>query len=239
MARLTLALCLLLVPLGASAQDDEATQARALFEQGIEAYDGGDAQMAERLFRESIALRRSGSALFNLATLLEREGGDLVEALRLYEEVAEMSDVPEDVIRYSRERMADLAPRLAELVEQPSETTTTTTTTTIVTASGPDLVGPAVLLAAGGAVLLGGVATGIATAVLHGELMSACDTDGDCTQSRIDTGRALALTTDILLPVGGTVAAVGLVWLIVALAEGGDDAEVACRGGACGPRLRF
>lgn len=247
-----LGLSMALAAAEAGAQSDDYARARVLFEQGLTAADRGETDRAEQLFRESIALRRSGSALFNLARLLE-EREELVEALRLYEEVAAMDDVPPEVASLCRDRLAALAPRLAELVdegepertpdeaaaeppaEEPEEAAATgeppEPSATVDHGGSPDLLGPALLLSVGGAVLAAGTVTGSVATVWQGQLNEDCPNRmcGPDELARAEDGRALALATDVLLPLGGAVAVAGLVWLVVEVSRAGGD-DVAARG---------
>lgn len=97
---------------------------------------------------------------------------------------------------------------------------------------GPDLVGPAILLAVGGGVLAGSAVTGALVVTRDADLADRCAAGcSTADQDAIDEGRTLALVTDVLWISGATVAAAGLVWLIVAAASGGSDDARARRAG--------
>lgn len=104
------ALALLLWASPGLAQDE----ARALFERGVSAFDGGDLGEAEVLFRRSLEIRRSGAAAFNLARVLERTGR-LAEATLLFREVLTMPGVPPEIGAQVGESLARVAPRLSHL----------------------------------------------------------------------------------------------------------------------------
>lgn len=98
--------------------------------------------------------------------------------------------------------------------------------------SGDGALAPALVVAAGGAVLVAGAVLAGVTAAEHDGFTERCE--GSCPElaDEASSGRSLALATDILLAVGGTVALVGLVWLIAEVAGGGDSNASALR---CGP----
>lgn len=117
MSRVSAALLVLagtwLAAVSARAQDP-AAEARALFEQGLSAYDEGNLPRAEELFRSSLALRRSGSVVFNLAMVLEQVG-QLTEARALFGEVLADPDTPQEVTSQARAHVRAVEPRLARL----------------------------------------------------------------------------------------------------------------------------
>lgn len=219
-----------------------AEEARALFERGLAAFDAGDTEEAEALFRRSLELRRSASAAFNLATLLDQDGR-LVEALELYQEVSRAEGVPEEVMTVVRQRIAALAPRLAEELrrherappegtdpdahgdEGPSAAPTQGEARPAEPAAsgGPDLVGPAVLFGATGTVVAGLAITGGLALSIDARLADACQpTRADCDPehaSDIETGRALTIATDAMLGVAAATATAALIWMIVELAD--------------------
>lgn len=106
-------------------------------------------------------------------------------------------------------------------------------------ASGPDLVAPIVLMASGSAVLIAGVAVGIAGAF---EMKDAPTSDGP----EADSARVKGIVGDVLGGTGGVAAGIGLILLIVELAdEPGDDEATApdvgfyTEGPVIGAQLRF
>ncbi len=110
-AWLTAGALVLLLASPAAAQPGEA---RALFEQGLAAFDSGDLVRAESLFRRSLELRRSGSAAYNLANVLEQTGR-LVEARALFAEVGAMAEVPAPIAAEAARSRAALEARIARL----------------------------------------------------------------------------------------------------------------------------
>ncbi|MGE0784778.1 MAG: tol-pal system YbgF family protein [Sandaracinaceae bacterium] len=87
----------------------------------------------------------------------------------------------------------------------------------------------------GAAALIGAAVTGPLALTTESDLASMCPNDacppGVDVEGRAGTGRALAITTDVLLGVGVAALATGVI-LIFVLQEGGDEAPVAA---ACGP----
>lgn len=98
---------------------------------------------------------------------------------------------------------------------------------------------PFVVMGAGAALMVGGAITGAIALSTQSSLDSRCP-DRICPpgidyQSDASTGKALAITTDVLLITGGVAIAGGLVWMIVELSSGGSSAEAAPVSAACGP----
>lgn len=82
-----------------------------------------------------------------------------------------------------------------------------------------------IVTATGGALLVAGLATGLVSNGRYSDLedgcaMGICDAEQE---SDIDGLRRMALTTDILLAIGGVATVAGVIWLIVG--SGGDDAD--------------
>ncbi|MFK7985933.1 MAG: hypothetical protein AB8I08_07865 [Sandaracinaceae bacterium] len=102
--------------------------------------------------------------------------------------------------------------------------------------SGDATLAPAVVLAAGGVVLVTGAILAGVTAAEHESFVELCT--GSCPELADDaaSGQALALASDILLAVGGAVAVAGLIWLVVEAASGSDGSGSAfrCRASGCG-----
>ena len=84
---------------------------------------------------------------------------------------------------------------------------------------------PWAFVAIGGAALIAGAGTGIASLVIAGKVKDECGADGDTVcgpdenpvdnEGRIDRSIALANASNALLPIGGVLAAVGVVLLLV------------------------
>lgn len=218
-----------LVVTPAFAQDDEAARARVLFEEGLTAFDAGETERAEQLFRDSLAIRRSGSAVFNLATLLDREG-ELVEALALYREVTQSSGVPPEAMRIAEERIVDLAPRLAQELERSQNTEVEAPDpiiiereVTVEAPSGPNFAGPAVLFGFTGAIAIAAAVTGGMALSIDSELAAECGPQRDSCPvdvvPRVNDGRTFTIVTDVLFGVAGAAAVAAVIWLIAELVD--------------------
>lgn len=212
------------------------SEARAAFVRASELYERRAYARAEQEFRRAWELMeghpRRALILINIARCVEAQPGREREALGIYEDaLAETNALGagDASIREARqiaeERIEELNARFAAIeTNEPA------------TSSEPDVLAPIVLLASGGAALLAGVGTGVATALEHGELATACPSKRCAEEDagRIDTVRALGITTDVLLGVGAAAAAAGAVWLLVELL-GGDDSESVPAAASCGP----
>lgn len=107
--RASLLLALLLLTAPARAQE---TDARTLFQQGLAHADEGDDVRAERAFRESLAMRWSVSAAYNLALVLARHG-DFEEAATRLREVVEHGDTPAQLREQARTRLREVEAQAA------------------------------------------------------------------------------------------------------------------------------
>ncbi|HJL15745.1 MAG TPA: tetratricopeptide repeat protein [Sandaracinaceae bacterium LLY-WYZ-13_1] len=216
--------------------DASEAEAREHFEIGRRYYDLGRFQEAADEFRRAYELSGRPALLMNIYLSYRdaAEPGPAAEALREY---VRLSELPEEERRRLEARARALERRATD-GDEPADDEAPP-------GRGPDVVGPAVLLGAGGAVLLAGVGTGIATAVEHGALEDACPAQRcePAESERIDRVRALSIATDVLLPLGLAAAAAGVVWLLVELDSGGDDgtasARLTCHGLGCQLGGRF
>lgn len=162
---------------------------------------------------------RRALILINIARCVEAQAGREREALGIYEQaMAETNALAagdasiRDARQIAEERIAELNARF-EAIEESAEATAPTEIASSKEENPVDLVGPIPLLASGGAALLAGIGTGVATALEHGELATACPSKRCAEEDagRIDTVRALGITTDVLLGVGAAAAAAGAV----------------------------
>jgi hypothetical protein len=104
-------------------------------------------------------------------------------------------------------------------------------------------------MAGGGALMLGGVITGILTLGIESDLESQCDAMGRCPESARsdrDSGETLALVTDVLLIGGVVVVGVGVALFLLDDGDAGVETESPQAAAACGPdgcaaslRVRF
>jgi tetratricopeptide (TPR) repeat protein len=111
-------------------------------------------------------------------------------------------------------------------------------------AASPSIV-PYVLMGVGGAMMVGGVVTGLMASSKHGELEEQCP-DSPCDpslQDLADEGQTLALTADILLFGGLAVAATGgVLWFLDRGSARSDEpvaASMSCGLRGCGARVRM
>ena len=220
----------------ASAQETEAAptaeeaRAREHFEIGRRHYDMGSFREAAREFEAAYELSQRPALLLNVY-LSYRDAAAPLEAARALRAYLE-SGVVGEADRPNLERRLEALERQAAGSASPRP------------ASSPDVVPPALVLGSGGALVLAGIATGIATVAEHGALEEACPAMRcpEAEAGRIDTVRALGITTDVLIGVGAAAAAAGLIWLIVELSAGSPDepsATLGCGAGGCELRGRF
>lgn len=243
----------------ASAQAEGEQDARHHFRLGSAHYDSGHFAEAAREFEESYRLSRRPELLNNIYVAHRDAGnaGAAADALERY--LAEMPDVENREMLEQRlaglRRMAaanqssaatdggaeanpdDPPTRDASAeVSASHETTTDTTPDTSDGGGGGGGLSPVGFIVAGvgAAALIGGVITGSMALSTQSELESNCP-DGVCPPGYdyagpADSGRTLALLTDILIPVGVAAVAAGVV-LIIVLQDGGDESTTA--GAAC------
>lgn len=259
-------------PSTASAQTEAEEQARGHFRLGRAHYDNGDFLRAAQEFEAAFAISQHSQLLYNIY-LAYRDANvtnKAAEALKGYLEQVE--DVP---------NRAQLTARLQSLEqslanepqggEQPAPTpaadpnVTAPTAEPVATPSDPAMTAstsgtsgggkskilPIVLMAAGGALIVGGVITGVMASGKASELEERCPTMrcamGDQTGMDLQSsGTTLALLTDILIPVGVVSAGVGVVLFLLsgkkdAAAEPPPPAtaSVVCGPGMCGGAMRL
>ncbi len=225
--RASLALTALLVAAlapasAARAQLSDQERARLHFNTATSYYDQGRYPEAAAQFRESYQLSGRAHILLNVARCHELAGAYGPAADVLDEYLAAEPNAPDR--RTVETRAAQLRARA------PAASASS------VGGGGPDLLGPALVMAAGGAVAAAGVVTGILTLDTQARLEAECSPARVCDPSLrgdADTGQALAIATDVLLITGGVAVGAGLAWLLVALAGGGADDPTPTA--ACGP----
>lgn len=208
----------------ASAQQSDQDRARAHFQTGTSYYDQGRYQDAAAQFREAFQLSGRSHILLNVSRCLELAADFGPAAAALEEYLAAEPNAPDR--RTLEVRIAQLRARAPE--DQSSSAGPT--------GGGADLTAPAVFLGIGTALLLGGVATGIATMSIQSSLESSCGADRICAaelRGDVDTGRALAITTDVLLGAGVAALGLGAVWLILALGESDQEPVALTPSAAC------
>lgn len=255
--------------LPAAAQRDNQAEARSLYDAGVVAFEDGRFEAALARWQEAYDLTSLPALLYNIGTAHDRLGQAEEAATDYREYLAAVPDA--DNKNYVERRLALLeeqveaarvaAARQAELdARVDAETDTETDLGSGVQEgsgesadeaaagvqspsheSGPP-VGAIVTTAAGGALLIAGLATALVSNGRHSDLESSC-VDGLCgadAQSDIDGLRRINLTTDVLLAVGGLATLTGVIWWIVG--GGSDDdarAQVDVGLGSVSVRGRF
>lgn len=249
----------LLAGVPAAAQDGGGDEdlARGHFHLGRAHFEAGRFADAAREFQQAYDISRRAALLYNVF-LSHRDAGNLgaaIGALRQYlaeEQNIENRAALEQRLRTMEElhaRQGDRPPDGATPPPDPDEGFDRTL---------PDPIGEEprdepeagswipgwIIAAGGGALIAGGVVTGILTLGAQSDLDDRCpmrECTGDWEADR-DSGQTLALVTDVLLIGGLAVAATGA---ILALTLGGDGeaepepASVACGLGGCTLEARF
>lgn len=232
-------LALFATPARAQEGEDERS-ARHHFRLGEAHYESGHFVEAAREFEEAYRLSNRVPLLHNVYVAY-RDAGDIeraADALRRYLELAEGLD-NETVLR---QRLAAMERMIAERrardaagdTSQPDAEPEASAPATSAGGGGPSPVG-FIVAGVGAAALIAGAVTGGLALGANDELASTCP-DRVCPpgydfESTASSGAALALTTDVLLPVGAVALATGVV-LILVLQESGESASA---GAACGP----
>jgi hypothetical protein len=203
--------------------------ARGHYLMGQEHYEAARFAEAAEEFQRAYDLSHRPRLLFNLF-IARRDAGQTrqaADALRLY--IASAPDDPQ--LEVLRGRLSTLDAQLAaedararqaapddtdtgiESSVAPTELETIAPVTT--TDEGGGNAGPWVVIGVGGAVAIAAVAMAIVTSIDYGNLSSTC-TEGVCPPGTdLETGRTLALTSDILGGVGAATMIGGIVWAIV------------------------
>jgi len=232
-------------------EHDPGGEARARFQLGQALYGQGQFVEAAAEFERAHQLSGHPAMLFNafvcyrdaheipraaerLRTYLESGAAEGDEATRLYRTLELLEEraatpVPPDPQPGDPPAAPepDLDPDLVPGSPPPDE--------------GGSVLGPAILLVVGGALLAGGAVTGVMVLGRDSDLSTRCP-EGLCADDpgdEVDSGRTLALVTDGLLLGGIIAASIGLVWW---LSSGGEEeapvrATAACDTRGCGAGL--
>lgn len=235
-------------PLDMGAEDMSDEQARAHFNVGKTLYDAGRFREAAEEWEKAYELSKKDALLYNIyvAHRDASEAPKAIDALRRY--LATDAPTPEDRInlearlRAMQEAQRQQAPAPAEpapVEAAPAATAAEGGGTQAKDASKPSLV-PYVLIGVGGALVVGGVVTGIIANGKVSDIEDHCPGDrclpGYDLASARDDARVVVTLTDVLLASGIVAGGVGAVLLIV----GGDDEHatgpaprLACAPGGC------
>jgi len=220
---------------GADAADHRALQ---LYQEGEAAYTEGRYEAAVRAFTAAHRLSPRPLLLYNLANAYERLGryAEAVDALAEY-----LPDAPADERTVVQTRLDNLRARLpgAAPAEPASQEPAAVANPEPVEDAGGSsgLLVPGVALGAGGLALVGaGIAFGLLALDARASIEegSGCGSAADgrllCmagSQSTFADAELYALLADIGMIGGGAVAAVGLVLVILGVADGGESSEQA------------
>lgn len=228
--------------------EDPGPEARARLQLGTVLYEEGRFAEAAAQFERAHATSGHPAMIYN-AFLCHRQADQPHDALRTLDMyLATGAATPEERtgLQAQRDALASLVAALPEPADPPDATNPETNESTapapapapasaVAERQGPELTGPAVLLGAGAAVLVGAAVTGGLVVASDASLAERCpggrcpdDAEGD-----IASGQTLAVVTDVLWISGAALATAGLVWLLVALAEGDVDQVAQCRGAPC------
>jgi tetratricopeptide (TPR) repeat protein len=239
--------CLLAFASSASAQDPASgrdAEARALYEAGVIAYDGGHFDEALEHFQRSYELSGRTALLYNIGTAAERTRDDAL-AIQSYEAFLAME--PESPLRARVEtRLAELRERQAEAearaqAEREEEARRAEARAQADAAAqeavqaepapsearrGP---GPAIVIGAGAAVAVAGaVMLGIGLADRAAvESPSAGSSWREDVEPHYARGEALLSAGLVALPVGALAAVAGTIWQVKRGSRGDDDGGVA------------
>lgn len=212
-----------------SGDSNRIADAQAAYAEGAEAFSAGRFGEALDRFTRAYELAPRAALLYNIGTAHDRLGHD-AQALSAYRDYLEAT--PEARNReYTEARIRVLEDRVRALEEQmaaQNETAETETTQVQPTESSSGANVPAiVLLALGGAAVIGAATSGGLALAQHGELDDACPM-GACTpEHRDDLNRLdrLTRTTDVLIGLAAAAAITGVILLIVGR-DDDDDARV-------------
>jgi hypothetical protein len=204
----------------AFAQNRDA-EARRLFNEGDHLYQEGRYEEAITRFEESYALSGRALLLFNMANAYERLGryASAADALRRY-----LPSAPASETRIVENRITMLERRAAEQAAPPPVDPPPTPVLPIEeepAMSGTELAGW-IMVASGGAFVVGGVIAALLTLGPRSDLDALC-VDGTCPRAAEDAASentTLSLVADLGMFGGAAIAAAGVVLVIVAGSEG-------------------
>lgn len=209
---------------------DDVEAAKAHFAAGSAYYEQANYADAVKEFNEAYRLSKKTDLLYNIAVSYERLGdyGSAIAALQRY-----LSERPNASDRVTIETRIENLQRRRDEEEARLKAPAPPDPPEVAPAPAQPEPAPAiavppparkrgwfvpgtVVTGLGGALLLAAVGTGTRALLLHQDLEVACA--GGCPPAReadVDTGKALALTTDVLIGVGAAAAVTGAILLIV------------------------
>jgi hypothetical protein len=164
---------------------------------------------AIRLYLDAWEVVPAASILYNVAFIYDKRLDDPELAIDYYDRAATSSDADDELKAKARARIAALRLELKKPPDKPDRPDKPV--------EPPDdegsVVGPWIVTAAGGAVLVGGVAMGLIASGTEGDFHSARSADEK--RDLQSQGRTEALVADVLMGVGVAAVGVGVVWLIL------------------------
>jgi tetratricopeptide (TPR) repeat protein len=230
--------------------------ARQHFQLGRAQYESGQFRDAAASFERAHELSKRDMLWYNIY-LAYRDAGDnakAAEALRNYLTRVEQVDnrghlearlasldrlVQEEQARKEQARAEAAASGVAEPAQAAEPAATGDQPAEPPPAGESPSIVPYVLLGVGGAMMIGGVVTGLMASSKHSELEEQCP-NNPCDaslQDLADDGQTLALTADVLLFGGIAVAATGgVLWFLNRNASGGSGEQPVAAAVGCGPR---
>jgi hypothetical protein len=219
-----------------SGQDDDSRieEARTLFEQGLQAYEGGEVAVAAALFVRSLALREAAPVLYNLA-MCRRELDQKNMAITAFRRYVELRgpDLPATERAEIEQMVREMGGTLPEVTATTEPTPPPTPPTPPDTsdepaapADGDEGVDQAWFWATAGTAVALGIGAGITGGLLyatHQDFVNGGSTDQDLA----DKGDALLTTTYALAGLAGAAAAAAIVLAFFTDfgAESDEDAE--------------
>ena len=216
----------------AEAQEAEETaavqEARAAFAQAEQDFNAGNYALAMQGFERSYSLLdghpRRHLVLFNIARCNE-ELGNLEQAIEAFERYLREGGDSQENADETRRRVQELRERIRSRPTTPGPGPSVET--------GPDtgwLAAAISLEIVGGLAGIGSLVTGLVAHDLYSGLEERCVPVDACpagSQSDIDTGSAMAITSTVLLPVSIAALAAGTVMLVLTPSSAPDDPEAA------------
>jgi hypothetical protein len=206
---------------------DPVARAEVLSAQAEKAFSDSRFEDAIRLYLDAWEAMPSAAILYNVGFIYERRLNEPELALDYYRKVASSSDVEPATLTKAKARIAALESGLAkprEPVVPPKEPVIGRVTEEPVDVEPPESpevpdfieetsVIPWIVTGVGGAILLGGIATGFLAMGTHSDFEAAtAAANKDSLQS---SGQTQALVADLLMGTGLAVAAGGFIWALL------------------------
>jgi tetratricopeptide (TPR) repeat protein len=233
---------------GAPTQAVDETEAREAFQRGRIHYDNGEFDQAATAFEQAYSLSHRHALLYNLY-LAYRDANQqekAAEALGNYLDRVEVIENRPQLEARLKALEEGIAARKAEEAAKAQAAAAPSTTAAAPSEAGASgepenkrwWLTPVVIGSAGAAMMVGSIATGLMANSKQKELDDKC-VNGTCDpslKSTADSGKTLALVTDILLIGGGAVLATGAVLFFVKKPKASEQPSTSASA-ICTPRL--